>query len=116
MGKTTLLSAKEVAEKLDTDAKTLRKFVRKTIKDAGGTIGEDTPGKGGRYAFEAKEVSNLRKLFRTWEATEAKARAERAAKRAAEKAAAEANSDTEDDESAEDEDIEEDETDDDVED
>lgn len=98
---TKTLSVKEVADKLDTDPRTLRKFLRKEVRDNGGTIGEDTPGKGGRYAIEAKAVAGIRKRFAAFQVQEAEARAERAARKAAEAAAA--AEDTEDDEDLEDE-------------
>lgn len=97
---TKTLSVKEVADKLDTDPRTLRKFLRKEVKDAGGTIGEDTPGKGGRYAIEAKAVAGIRKRFAAFQVAEAEARAERAARKAEEAAAA---AEAEDDEDLEDE-------------
>lgn len=92
---TKTLSVKEVADMLDTDGRTLRKFLRKEIRDNGGTIGEDSPGKGGRYAIEAKAVAGIRKRFATWTVKEAEARAERAAQKAAEAAAAAEDDDAE---------------------
>jgi predicted transcriptional regulator len=62
------LTTKEVAEKLDTTPRTLRKFLRAEAVEAGGTIGEDTPGKGKRYSFETKEVTKLQKRFAAWQA------------------------------------------------
>jgi hypothetical protein len=59
-----VLSAKEVAVKLDTDARTLRKFLRSDAKENG----TETPGKGGRYQIEAKKVASLRKRFQVWDA------------------------------------------------
>lgn len=76
------LTTKEVAEKLETTTRTLRKFVRSEVKEAGGKIGEDTPGKGGRYSFEAKEVAGMKKRFRAWSKSQAEARAARLAKEA----------------------------------
>lgn len=61
------LTAKEVAEKLETDARTFRKFVRSEVKAAGGEVGVDTPGKGKRYSFESKEISGLKKRFSAWD-------------------------------------------------
>lgn len=63
------LTAKEVAEKLKTDARTFRKFIRSEVKAAGGTVGVETPGKGKRYSFESKEISSLRKRYAAWEET-----------------------------------------------
>lgn len=71
------LSAKEVATKLETDARTLRKFLRSDAKSKGGKVGEDTPGKGGRYSFTAAEVKSLRKKFSAWEKANAARKAEK---------------------------------------
>ena len=60
------LTVKEVAEKMGTDGRTLRKFLRHQVKESGGTVGEDTPGKGGRYAIEAKKVAKLQRDFAAW--------------------------------------------------
>lgn len=62
----TTLTVKEVAEKLGTEARTLRKFLRQEVTDAGGKIGEDTPGKGGRYQLEARSFASLQKRFKAW--------------------------------------------------
>lgn len=69
----TTLNTKEVAERLDTTPKTLRRFLRSEAQAAGGTVGEDTPGKGKRYSFESKEVSKLQKRFQQWRDAQAKA-------------------------------------------
>ena len=55
-----MLSAKEVALELGTDARTLRKFLRDT------TPAEDQPGQGGRWAFEKKQVKKLKTRFAEW--------------------------------------------------
>lgn len=60
------LTVKEVAEQLGTDPRTLRKFLRSEVKEAGGQIGEDTPGKGGRYSIESRSVKGLAKRFGAW--------------------------------------------------
>lgn len=86
----TTLSAKEVAEALGTTPKRFRRFLRSEVKEAGGTIGEDTPGKGGRYSFEAKEVRSIQKRYEKWSVLQAEKAAERAAARAAETEADEA--------------------------
>lgn len=65
------LSIKEVAVKFDTTPRTLRKYLRRAAVAQGGTIGVDTPGKGGRYAFEAKQLRTLRKGFDAWIAANA---------------------------------------------
>jgi hypothetical protein len=60
------LTTKEAAEKLGTDPRSLRKFLRSETVENGGTVGEDTPGKGGRYSLEAKEFRSLQKRFNAW--------------------------------------------------
>ena len=64
--KTEPLSAKEAANKLGTDARTLRKFLRKRS----GVIGQ-----GNRWAIEPKELKKLRKEFEKWQAEGAKPKA-----------------------------------------
>lgn len=60
------LTTKETAEKLGTDPRTLRKFLRAEAVENGGKVGEDTPGKGGRYSLEATQFRALQKRFTTW--------------------------------------------------
>ena len=60
------LTVKEVAEQFGTDGRTLRKFLRHQVKESGGTVGEDTPGKGGRYALDARKVAKLQRDFNAW--------------------------------------------------
>jgi len=74
------LTTKELAEKLDTSPKTLRRFIRSDVKASGGTVGEDTPGKGGRYSFESSDVPTLKKSFKAWTKSQEEARAARLAK------------------------------------
>lgn len=57
------MTPKEVAQALDTDPKTLRKFLRS--RSSG--IAADAPGKGGRWAIEAKKVRSLRTKFAKWD-------------------------------------------------
>lgn len=59
-----MLSAKEVALKLDTTPRTLRKFLRSDDK-------VNSPGKGGRYAITAREVNSLKRRFDAWAAQRA---------------------------------------------
>lgn len=59
------ITAKELATRLDTDARTVRKFLR---SDAAAGNAEGTPGKGSRYAIEAKQVASLKKRFNAWNA------------------------------------------------
>ena len=53
-----MLSAKDVASMIGTDAKTFRRFVRKMN---GGTI-----GKGNRYGFDADDVDAIAARFDAW--------------------------------------------------
>lgn len=62
------LTTKDVAAELDTDPRTLRKFLRSEVEQAGGMVGENTPGKGGRWGFERKELRDLRRRFARWTA------------------------------------------------
>jgi hypothetical protein len=62
----TTMSVKETAEKLGTEPRTLRKFLRSEVVEAGGKVGEDTPGKGGRYSLEARSFNSLQKRFTAW--------------------------------------------------
>jgi predicted transcriptional regulator len=61
---TATLSAKELAEKLGTDGRTVRKFLRSDAKKHG----TETPGKGGRYQIKAGQVKSLQKRFDAWDA------------------------------------------------
>ncbi|WP_194786709.1 hypothetical protein [Mycobacteroides abscessus] len=54
---TTALNTKDVAEKLGTDAKTLRVFLRSITYAKNGE---------GRYSFTAKEVTMLKTRFTKW--------------------------------------------------
>lgn len=54
------MNAKEAADKIGTDAKTLRRFIRS---------GKSTfrpVGSGDRYEFEEKDIPTLRKRFEEW--------------------------------------------------
>lgn len=55
-------TAKEIAAKFETDARTLRKFLRSDAR----AQGTETPGKGHRYAIEARQVRSLQKRFNDW--------------------------------------------------
>lgn len=56
------ITAKELAVACDTDARTVRKFLRAHFEK--GT----TPGKGSRYAIEKRQVKSLTKAFAAWDA------------------------------------------------
>lgn len=83
------LTPKELAKELDTDARTVRKFLRS--KASG--LSADAPGKGGRWAIEAKKVRGLRSKFAKW--LEAEIAARQAAKDAANLEVEDATDDTE---------------------
>jgi hypothetical protein len=53
-----------------TSDKRTRRFLRTLVKTAGGSVGTDTPGSGGRYAFDmsADEIAVLKARFALWEA------------------------------------------------
>lgn len=61
-----MLSAKDVAAQIGTDPKTFRRFVRAHVKNIGGAVGVDTPGRGGRYAFDADEIGAIADAFNAW--------------------------------------------------
>jgi hypothetical protein len=61
-----MLTTKEVAELLETTPKTLRVFLRGEIRASGGVIGEDSPGRGGRYGIQSTEIAGLRVKFGEW--------------------------------------------------
>lgn len=61
------ITPKELAEQLGSDGRTVRKFLRSITPE------EDRPGKGNRWALEAKQVRSLRKQFEAWSAAKAPA-------------------------------------------
>ena len=60
---------KELALQFETDARTVRKFLRDV------TPVEDHPGKGSRWAIENRTIRSLTKKFTEWEAARAAAEA-----------------------------------------
>jgi hypothetical protein len=58
------ISAKELAGKLGTDPKTVRKFLRQLVKAAD----VPNPGKGSRWEIDSGDVKSLRTAFRKWDA------------------------------------------------
>lgn len=66
-----VLTVKEVAQKWEITPRTLRKFLRKDTVAQGGKVGEDTPGKGGRYSLDAKSLRSLKVRFDAWVAANA---------------------------------------------
>lgn len=64
---TKMLTPKEIAQNWDTDGRSVRKFLRSiTPKD-------EQPGKGARWAVEAKSLRSLKKEFDAWVARKAEA-------------------------------------------
>jgi len=61
------ITTADLAAEVNTDTRTLRKFLRADAK----AQGKATPGKGSRYAIERKQVAGLKKRFTAW--TEAQA-------------------------------------------
>lgn len=63
------LTPKELAVELNSDPRTVRKFLRAEAKENG----TETPGKGSRWSIEARQVRSLRKRFDAWVAAKAPA-------------------------------------------
>lgn len=74
---TKTLNPKELAVELDSDAKRVRKFLRS--KDSG--LAAEAPGKGGRWAIEARKVKGLKAKFARWDEADRKATADAKAAR-----------------------------------
>lgn len=55
-----MLSTKEAAAEIGTDARTLRKFIRSD------SCSFDAVGQGKRYEFSKKDVNQLKKAFLAW--------------------------------------------------
>jgi len=66
------LTPKEVAPKLGTTAKTLRKFLRKDEASIAAQNGGTTPQKGGRWAIPVSSLKSLQKRFDAWVAANTK--------------------------------------------
>ena len=58
----TVLTPTDLATEFETDARTIRKFLR-TV-----TPKDDQPGKGHRWGIEKRQVRSLRKQFTDWSA------------------------------------------------
>lgn len=58
-------TVKEIALDFESDPRTVRKFLRDTLPK------DEQPGKGSRYAIEAKSVRSLKKQFIDWTAAKA---------------------------------------------
>lgn len=55
----TSLTAREVADQVGTDPKTLRRFLRADVT-------YNNPGSGGRYVFKESDVPTIKKRFDAW--------------------------------------------------
>jgi hypothetical protein len=55
------ITPKEFAQKVDSDGRTVRKFLRSI------TPKEDQPGKGSRWEIESRQVRSLTTKFRKWD-------------------------------------------------
>lgn len=66
MSETAVMTTAEVADELDTDPKTLRKFFRSDKCDI------DPVGQGKRYAITADNIDDLRTAFDAWSTGKAK--------------------------------------------
>lgn len=75
----TTLNVSELAVRLDTDARTTRKFLRSV------TPIDAQPGKGSRWAVEAKQVVSLKSKFTKFVAANESARLDREAASAADR-------------------------------
>lgn len=59
---TKVLNAKDIAATLDTDTRTLRKFLRSDASPI------EPVGKGGRYSIEGRQMRSLTAAFKKWDA------------------------------------------------
>lgn len=82
---TKIMTPAEFAEIVESDGRTVRKFLRSI------TPRDEQPGKGSRWQLDgtAKSVNRLKKQFADWHQKQLEERARRAAEAAAEAAAAE---------------------------
>lgn len=60
------MSASAVAEHIGVSPKAFRRFVREYVKGKGGRVGQDTPGRGGRYAFERDSIDAIAAAYEAW--------------------------------------------------
>jgi len=59
------LSATQLAQMINTDPKTLRRFLRENESFR-------NPGSGGRYSFTQKEAESVQRAFKSWSSTRTK--------------------------------------------
>ena len=67
----TLFTPADLAEKFDTDARTVRKYLSSM------TPKQNQPGKGSRWGSEEKKLSALRSQYVKWVAAQEEKRAQR---------------------------------------
>lgn len=60
------VSAKDVAEHIGVSPKAFRRFMRAYVTSKGGSVGQDTPGRGGRYSFDEGALDNIALAYRAW--------------------------------------------------
>jgi hypothetical protein len=72
----TILTVADLSDKLSTDPRTARKFLRSI------TPRDEQPGKGARWGIEARRVASLRKQFTKWSTEQEAKRNAREAKKA----------------------------------
>jgi predicted transcriptional regulator len=53
----------DLAETLNMTPRNVRKHIRAITRENGGTVGQDTPGKGKRYDFDARDFAKMRKAI-----------------------------------------------------
>lgn len=63
------ITTKDLATALETDPRTLRKFLRSV------TDKEAQPGKGSRWSFEKRQIRTYRAQFTKWQAAQAERKA-----------------------------------------
>lgn len=63
------VTVKDLASKAGVDDKTFRRFLRSAITRTGGTVGVNTPGRGGAYSFDEDEADAIVQEFTAWQRT-----------------------------------------------
>jgi hypothetical protein len=88
MAEAKTITPKELSEKLGSDSKTVRRFLRATRPDA-------KPGQGGRWEIPAADVAKLKTAYAKWTKAQEEAKAKREADKAAKAQQAPAADETE---------------------
>ena len=65
------MDVKTLASLIGTDGKSFRRFLRAQVTRTGGTVGVDTPGRGGAYVFDldaddADAIERVRDAYTAW--------------------------------------------------